>query len=72
MTSIVAAYARQRLADMEELQRDLGPRRPTGTVGWGSVRREVWSAVLITLSRTSPWSRRARPRPGHRVPHGHA
>lgn len=30
MTSIIAAFARQRLADMEELQHDLGRRRTAG------------------------------------------
>ena len=52
MTSIVAAYARQRLADMEELTRDLGAqraRRAGHSLRWSAVRREVWSAVQSVL-----------------------
>ena len=65
MTSIVAAYARQRLADMEELNRDLGRSRNSARRGRPTTTRRTARSWLLRVLRVLPAAAPARP--GRRI-----
>lgn len=62
MTSIVAAYARQRLADMEELNRDLGRSRNSARRSRPTTTRRTARSWLLRVLRAA-----APDRPGRRI-----
>ena len=61
MTSIVAAYARQRLADMEELSRDLGRSRDSARRSRPTTTRRTARSWLQRVLRVLPAAPPARP-----------